>query len=61
LKIIPKSIEVKTVTYESEDDGRTWEYGLTITDAESEGEADGGKGMQIYWKKTPFTMYCTAR
>ena len=50
--------QVKTVTYESEDDGRiknlvvvegpefdgrTWEYGLTITDAESEGEADGGK------------------
>ena len=60
--------QVKTVTYESEDDGRiknlvvvegpefdgrTWEYGLTITDAESEGEADGGKGMQIFWNKNP--------
>ncbi len=56
--------QVKTVTYESEDDGRiknlvvvegpefdgrTWEYGLTITDAESEGEPDGGKAMQIFW------------
>jgi len=56
--------QVKTVTYESEDDGRiknlvvvegpefdgrTWEYGLTITDAESEGEEDGGIGMQIFW------------
>lgn len=55
---------VKTITYESEDDGRiknlvvveapefegsTWEYGLTITDAESEGNEDGGKGMQIFW------------
>lgn len=56
--------QVKTVTYESEADGRiknlvvvegpefdgrTWEYGLTITDAESEGEPDGGKAMQIFW------------
>jgi hypothetical protein len=60
--------QVKTVTFESEDDGRiknlvvveapefegrTWEYGLTITDAESEGEPDGGKGMQIFWNKNP--------
>jgi len=60
--------QVKTLTYESEDDGRiknlvvvegpefdgrTWEYGLTITDAESEGEVDGGKGMQIFWNQNP--------
>ncbi len=60
--------QVKTVTYESEDDGRiknlvvveepefdgrTWEYGLTITDAESEGEPDGGIGMQIFWNSHP--------
>lgn len=60
--------QVKTVTYESEDDGRiknlvvvespefdgrTWEYGLTITDAESEGEPDGGKAMQIFWNANP--------
>ncbi len=60
--------QVKTVTYESEDDGRiknlvvvegpefdgrTWEYGLTITDAESEGDDDGGKAMQIFWNTHP--------
>ena len=59
---------VKTLTYESEDDGRIknlvvveapefegepWEYGLTITDAESEGNEDGGKGMQIFWNSSP--------
>jgi hypothetical protein len=58
--------QVITLTYESEDDGRiknlvvvespefdghTWEYGLTITDAESEGNEDGGKAMQIFWNK----------
>lgn len=60
--------QVKTLSYESEDDGRiknlvvvegpefdgrTWEYGLTITDALSESEADGGKGMQIFWNQNP--------
>ena len=60
--------QVKSVVYESEDDGRiknlvvveapefegrTWEYGLTITDAESEGNADGGKAMQIFWNSRP--------
>lgn len=59
---------VITLTYESEDDGRiknlvvvegpdfdgrTWEYGLTITDAESEGNDDGGKAMQIFWNRRP--------
>ena len=59
---------VKTLTFESEDDGRiknlvvvegpefegrTWEYGLTITDAESEGNEDGGKAMQIFWNSHP--------
>lgn len=59
---------VKSLTYVSEDDGRiknlvvveapefegrTWEYGLTITDAESEGNEDGGKGMQIFWNSQP--------
>jgi len=60
--------QVKLVTYESEDDGRIknlvvvegpefdgriWEYGLTITDAESEGNEDGGKAMQIFWNTRP--------
>ncbi len=33
--------------------GRTWEYGLTLTDAESESNPDGGIGMQIFWNKSP--------
>jgi hypothetical protein len=33
--------------------GRTWEYQLTITDAESEGNPDGGIGLQILWNKSP--------
>jgi hypothetical protein len=32
---------------------RTWEYQLTITDAESEGNADGGIGMEIFWNNDP--------
>jgi len=60
--------QVKSVVYESEDDGRiknlvvyenpefdgrVWDYGLTITDAESEGNEDGGIGMQIFWNQRP--------
>jgi hypothetical protein len=33
--------------------GRQWAYQLTITDAESEGNPDGGIGMQIFWNKSP--------
>jgi hypothetical protein len=33
--------------------GRTYEYMLTITDAESEGNADGGVGMRVYWNREP--------
>ena len=55
---------VITLTYISDDDnreknlvvvdnsdfeGRTWDYQLTVTDADSEGEADGGKAMQVFW------------
>ena len=65
---IYKIENVISLTYESEDDGRiknlvvvespefdgrVWEYGLTITDAESEGNEDGGKAMQIFWNKRP--------
>jgi hypothetical protein len=32
---------------------RTWEYVLTITDAESENEADGGKALQVFWNTSP--------
>jgi len=60
--------DVISLTYTSEDDhrvknldvisnvefqGRTWEYQLTLTDAESEGNADGGIGMQIFWNRSP--------
>ncbi len=34
-------------------DGETWEFGLTITDAENEGNDDGGKAMQIFWNRIP--------
>ncbi len=33
--------------------GRTWQYQMTITDAESEGNPDGGIGLQILWNKSP--------
>jgi hypothetical protein len=55
---------VKSLTFVSDDDGRDknlvvfedatfegreWDYQLTITDADSEGEDDGGKALQIFW------------
>lgn len=41
-----KNLDVKAnITFES----KTWEYMLTITDADSEGTADGGKAIQIFW------------
>ncbi len=57
-----------TLTYEGEDDGRiknlvveaapeyedrVWDYGLTVTDAESEVNEDGGKAVQIFWNDNP--------
>jgi hypothetical protein len=32
---------------------RTWEYVLTISDAESENEADSGKALQVFWNTSP--------
>jgi hypothetical protein len=58
---------VMSMTYISDDDNRTknlivestvsfenkvWDYQLTITDADSEGNADGGKALQIFWNKS---------
>lgn len=66
--VIHKIDQVKQVTFASEDDGRIknlvvesdvnfdgrpWEYMLSVTDAESEGNADGGIGMQVFWNKSP--------
>ncbi len=60
--------EPLTLSYQSDDDHRVknlaieegldyderiWEYALTITDAESETDADGGKALQIFWNKRP--------
>lgn len=60
--------EAMRLSYQSEEDGRvknlvveenveyngtTWEFMLTITDVESEGEPDGGKGLQIFWNRSP--------
>jgi hypothetical protein len=57
---------VMTLTFISDDDsraknlvvssdvsfeGQTWDYQLTVTDADSEGETDGGKALQIFWNK----------
>lgn len=30
-------------------DGKNWEYALTVVDAESKSEPDGGVAMQIFW------------
>lgn len=60
--------DVIELTYTSDDDGRikrlvvdknvdydarTWDYMLTITDLASEGDADGGKAMQVFWNPNP--------
>ena len=34
-------------------DGENWEFMLTVTDADSEGAEDGGKGLQIFWNRSP--------
>ncbi len=59
---------ILTLTYQSDDDNRiknlvvvgspefedrVWDYGLTITDADSEENEDGGKAMQIFWNENP--------
>lgn len=59
---------IRVITYEGDDDGRdktlvvqenvtfegvTYEYQLTVTDAQSEGAADGGIGMQVFWNNNP--------
>jgi hypothetical protein len=58
---------VLSMTYISEDDnrpknlivtsnvsfeGKLWDYQLIITDADSEGNPDEGKALQIFWNKT---------
>ena len=44
-----------TVSSDVELTGKLWEYMLIVTDAESEGNDDGGKAMQIFWNhRKPF-------
>lgn len=58
---------VKTLTFTSDEDnrvknlvvesnvtfeGQAWDYQLTITDADSESQPDGGKALQIFWNKS---------
>ncbi len=57
-----------TLSIQSNDDNRTknivvvansefensqWEFQMTVTDAESEGNPDGGKGLEIFWNRNP--------
>jgi hypothetical protein len=41
------------VVKDSEFDGQMWEFQLTITDADSEGNDDGGKALQVFWNRHP--------
>jgi len=41
------------VVKDSEFDGQVWEFQLTITDLESEGNEDGGKALQVFWNRRP--------
>ncbi len=46
-------IKNATVLAESSYDGVNWEFEMTITDSESEGNEDGGKAIQIFWNRSP--------
>jgi len=48
-----KRVKNLVVKENIEYNGRTWRYMLTITDAASEGDTDGGKAMQIFWNPSP--------
>jgi hypothetical protein len=39
------------VTSQVSFEGSTWDYQLTITDADAQGQADGGVALQIFWNK----------
>lgn len=46
-------IKNATVVAEASFDGHNWEFEMTITDSESEGNEDGGKAIQIFWNRSP--------
>ena len=41
------------VTKNAEYDSVIWEFRLTLTDADSEGNDDGGKALQVFWNRKP--------
>jgi len=41
------------ITENSEFEGKVWQYQMNITDADSEGNEDGGLAIQIFWNKSP--------
>lgn len=41
------------VVTNSDYDGITWEFEMTITDALSQSNADGGKALQVFWNTNP--------
>ncbi|MEA2041836.1 MAG: hypothetical protein U9N85_04710 [Bacteroidota bacterium] len=41
------------ITENSSFEGHTWEYELSMTDAESEANADQGMAMQVFWDRNP--------
>ncbi|MBN2891069.1 MAG: hypothetical protein JXL97_04305 [Bacteroidales bacterium] len=42
-----------TVIENGDYDGKTWQFQLTLTDAEAEMDEDGGYAMQIFWNNNP--------
>jgi hypothetical protein len=40
------------VTADVSFEGTEWDYQLTVTDADSEGNTDGGKAIQVFWNKS---------
>lgn len=34
-------------------DNSTWEFQMTVTDAESESNPDGGKAIEVFWNRNP--------
>ena len=47
------SVKNLVVIENSEFEGITWEFQMTITDADSEGNPDSGIGMQFFWNRDP--------
>lgn len=42
-----------TVVANPEFEGKQWEFQMKLTDAESEGNDDGGIGLEVFWNRNP--------